>query len=1095
MKKQRITKTLLRMIAMIMILTMTISCMDFKVSAITLNIPQETTIKTKLEIETTENIKGEISSKSKLNKIIEKEEDVHQKKIDSSLLRDDPLAGKITKKATESIPAPIKEGIKDTVSLPSKTIKNLETNNKTINENNGTKIIEKDYEPGVVIVGFKQSYTKSTIMKQFPELKIEETEDQDKLLYEAVKSISTYKKSKLQKIEGELGTDFVIELKDKTKKSVIDAIEILEKNDSVEYAVPNYVLEPAITPNDSAYSKLWGMNKIQAPQAWDTYTGSNTVTVGIVDTGIDSGHPDLTGNINTELAYNAVTKTTGNTMDYHGHGTHVAGTVGARGNNTYGVVGINWRTSMVPIKIAHNDVTGGAYGTAMVEAVRYAIEKEIPICNMSYSVSYFPPLLDVIKEYNGLFIMSAGNNGENIDDLSQYTALNEMGNVIIVASSDDSTGENEKLSSFSNYGVKNVHIAAPGEGIYSTIPGGGYDYKTGTSMAAPHVTGVAALIKGKYPDLTMTEIKETILSAVDYPIVIGGMVSTGRLNVYKAINRISDSSSLVVSPNDNETMAAAIRRSLNGKVAGNIKYIKVIGNANMNTTGDNESSANNVLPNLIYADIGSFSGLLGDRAFANCRNLTTAIFPPNDFSLRALSFWYCTNLKTIYRANIKSRIKGEADFTGMISASSTGTPYAARVQAFQGCSSLTTIKMPNTNKLKFSIYIFNNCSNLTTIYLDGYPKIVGEADLTELTNINDGILRETAIRKVKLPKNIAISDASFANCVNLTDIQFHPNQTVRPAIGQDAFSNVNSSCVAYTNQLVKQCEPRIVISRTETENIPIKINSLIIQPITNETMGTAIEYYLDSRNPNDIKHLVIKGSAIMGYGGSANILPSLETADLSEFTGYTEKGAFYGCSNLKQVIYSISNNEIPAWSYINCNSLQTIQVADKYPKIWGEIDLSNVRGTLAINTQAFANCINIETVKLPSTGTLGISQYAFSGCSKLSTVYKNAEVKTTGTADLSGVTNFWSGSDFKNTGIVEVNLPQNVAIPKETFMNCINLNKIKFDLSQTSVVDIGIQAFYNVNPVCKAYMNKVLVENSTFIIPRTATQNIPKIAY
>lgn len=1092
MKKQTATRgqVLLKGIAMIMVVVMTITCMDLYVHATTVNSSQEVKqkIETKIEteIETTSVLNGEVSPKSVLSKNVEKQETrIRQEKIDLSLQREDPLAGKIKKKTTKNEEETTKSEITKKVSTPEKLSKDFVIQNRTQIEDK-----ERDYEPGVVIVGLKKTYTKSNFNKEFSKLNIKSTEDQYKLLYETIKSTSNYKKNRLQKIEEKIGKDFVIKLNDKTKESVLEAIEILEKNDNVEYAVPNYVLEPAVTPNDSAYSQLWGMDKIQAPQAWDTYTGSKTINVGVLDTGINTGHPDLSGNINMELAYNAYTETVGNVTDYHSHGTHVAGTIGAIGNNERGVAGVNWNVGIVPIKIAVDDFTGSSNELVMVRALRYAIEKEIPICNMSYTTPSSPLYLNTLKEYNGLLIMSAGNEEKNVDNLDYYTALNETGHVVFVASS----GKNDNLSSFSNYGAKNVHIAAPGEYIYSTVLNGNYAFKSGTSMATPHVTGTVALIKGKYPNLSATEIKEILLSAVDYPEGTRGFVSTGRLNVYKAINKTSDASSLVVRPNDSETLSDAIRRSIGTKVATNIRYLKIVGNADMNAISEGDSSANAVLPNLTYADLSNFSGILGDRAFENCRNLATVIFPANDFSLRSCSFWYCIKLKTIHKANDKNRIEGEADFTGLTSAESVGLPYAVQVQGFQGCSSLTTIKLPNTHKLKFSIYVFNGCSNLSTIYLDGYPKIIGEADLTEFENVSAGILRGTRINTIKLPKDVAISTESFADCSELTTVQFHPNQTVRPSIGQNAFGNVSSSCVVYTNQFVRECEPRIVISRTNTENIPIKVNSLVIQPITDETIETAIEWYLDSRDPKDIKHLVIKGSAAMKYGGSANILPNLETADLSEFTERMEKGAFYGCSNLKQVIYSASNISIPAWTYIDCGKLQSVQIADKYPKVW-TVDLSNLNADLAINTQAFSGCNSIESIVLPSSRNIGVGQYAFCDCQNLSTIYKEGQKKNNGRADLSGISNFWSGNNFKNTGISEVNIPRNVDISDGTFMNCNKLAKIEFNRYQTSVVNIGTQAFYNVNVVCSAYMNKALVDNSAFILPRTATQNIPKIAY
>lgn len=521
MKKQTVTRgqVLLKTIAMIMVFVMTIMCMDLYVPATTLSSSQEVAMKFETEIETTSHVNGEVSSKLVLNKNVEKQTvDVKQEKIDLSLQREDPLAGKIMKKHTEKEEETIKSEITKTVSLPEKSSKDLVLQKQTQIEDK-----ERDYEPGVVIVGFKQPYTQVKIIKEFSELHIKSTEDQDELLYEAVKSTSNYKKSRLQKLQEKIGKDFVIELQDKTKESVLEAIKILEKNDNVEYAVPNYVVEPEVTPNDSSYSQLWAMNKIQAPQAWDTYTGSNTINVGVLDTGINTEHPDLAGNINMKLAYNANTETAGNVTDYHSHGTHVAGTIGAIGNNEYGVAGVNWNISIVPIKIAVDDYTGGSNSLVMVKALRYAIEKEIPICNMSYTTPSLPLFLNTLKEYNGLFIMSAGNDGKNVDNLDYYTALNETGHVVFVASS----GKNDNLSGFSNYGVKNVHIAAPGESIYSTVLNSNYGFKSGTSMAAPHVTGAVALLKGKYPNLSATEIKEILLSAVDYPEGTRGFVSTG----------------------------------------------------------------------------------------------------------------------------------------------------------------------------------------------------------------------------------------------------------------------------------------------------------------------------------------------------------------------------------------------------------------------------------------------------------------------------------------------------------------------------------------------------------------------------------------
>ncbi|MCR5835462.1 MAG: S8 family serine peptidase [Lachnospiraceae bacterium] len=1073
-----ISKTLI----LVMVLT-SINC-DFYVDVFAMEEISTATFQT--ETETLWQMDGEIFSDN-LNSLNDNVDNGNQERIDSSLWRDDPLAGETIRNNTCD---------EEETTIDDRYTQKTSNNILAVEQNSTLQVTDNydeqtDFEPGIVIVGFKRSYSKTKIKKEFPKIDIESVEDQDEKLYNAVNSTKKYDNNTLISLEEKIGRDYVIRLNNTDRESVINAVNQIKKSGDVEYVSPNYYVEPNVIPNDTSYSQLWGMDKIQAPQAWNSFTGSNTINVGVLDTGIDTTHTDLASNINMQLAYNAYTETPGNVTDNFGHGTHVSGTIGAVGNNQYGVTGINWNVKIVPIKICSSTSSNSSY-VHMTNAILYAIEKEIPICNLSYSTPDAQIFRNAIQQYNGLLIMSAGNDGKDIDTIDKYSAMNALGNVIYVASSKS----DDTLSSFSNYGVKNVHIAAPGQDIYSTVPtgNGSFGIKSGTSMAAPHVTGAVALIKGKYPNLSMAEIKDILLSSVDYPMGIRGFVSAGRLNLYKAINMTSDSTSLTVQPYDDEELSDAITRSLGTKNAADITYLKLIGNANMNSTGDAQSSANYILPNLEYADLSLFTGFLGDRAFANCSNLQTVIFPTNEFALRACTFWYCSSLNTIYKANDRKRIYGEADLSGVIAASSSGQPYSIRVQCFQGCSSLATIKIPNTHKLKLSIYVFNKCSNLSTIYIDGYPKVTGVADLTEFEDVSQGMLQGTKINKVLLPKDVAVSSNSFKNCSYLTYVQIHPNQTIRPTIGENAFNNVNTSCKVYVNQFVRECEPRVIIPRNTSENLPILVNSLVIQPITNETIEDSIEWYLDERNPEDINHIVIKGSAILAYGGSANILPNLETVDLSEFTGDTEKGAFGGCDNLVRVVFSASNTSIPAWTFLNCSSLQAVQIASKYPKLWS-IDLSNLTGSLALNTQAFYHCSSIESVILPYANSIGLGQYTFTGCTNLLTVYKDGNEKIDGRADLSGISNFWSGRNFKNTSIIELSLPLGIDISTETFMDCTELRKILFNPYQTNTVNIGTQAFYNVNSTCSAYMNIVLVNDSTFVLPRTVTQYIPKFAY
>lgn len=966
--------------------------------------------------------------------------------------------------------------------------------------------LEQDYEPGVVLVGFKKAYSKSSLNNLFRGISIVEVEDQGERLYEAVKEGHPEEKGRLSKLEAEIGKDYVVKISEKTKEGVLKAIEIIKKDPNVAYAIPNYLIEPCVTPNDYTNFALTGLDRIQAPLAWDTYTGSLSVNVGIIDTGIDNTHPDLIDNVNMSLAYDAHNENSDDTFDYNSHGTHVAGIVGAKGHNSIGVVGVNWNVRLVPIKIvADNSGAGGAYADTMVNAVHYAIAKNIPICNMSYGTPDYAAFENAIREYDGLFVISAGNDGKNVDENAVYTRLNALGNVIFVANANTSTGVNEALSSSSNYGVNNVAIAAPGTFIISTIPLSGpgrgsetgYASKSGTSMAAPFVAGVAALLKGKYPSMTTAQIKAAILDGVDCVPKIQGLVATGRLNAYNTINRTYDSDFLMLQPNNGETMKAAILRTLGTRSASQITSIKLLGTAAMDPNSTLDVSASGVLPNLVNIDLSSFGGSIETSAFHSCTKVTTVIFPKNEFKLPAFCFMNCSNLKTIYRANNAVRTLNEADFTGMKLVDGTNAPIAVQTQCFQGCTSLTTIRMPNTGKLRFAQFAFKGCTSLRTIYLDSFNKVVGEADLTEMSHIRPSVFEETAFSSVKLPKDVEISGRAFRNCTSLTKIQIHPAQTSVTTIGAEAFYGVNSSCQVYTNQQLKN-NTSFVFPFSASVNLPKQINSLVVWHNASETIASAIGRYLGSTSASAIKHLVVIGSAALGNSvstTSANILPNIETADLSLYTSAIPKYMFFGCTNLKLVIRNENHAAIPAQCFMNCSNLTTILVAEKYPKVWGEADLSDLTGSIAINTQAFESCTSLTTIMFPST-QLGIPR-AFYGCSNLSTIYKEGTQKESGVFDLTGVTTFWLGwgENFYGTRVSEVRLPLNVDIAEKMFYNCSNLAKIYFDRSQTLVVTIGAEAFYNVNSSCEAYMHNTLVTNTTFVLPRSSTTNIVKKAY
>ncbi|QXO95517.1 S8 family serine peptidase [Methanospirillum purgamenti] len=315
-------------------------------------------------------------------------------------------------------------------------------------------------------------------------------------------------------------------------------------------------------PNDPGYSNLWGLQNtgqapfygtpgadMKAPLAWTKTTGSSGVTVAVIDTGVDYSHPDLAANIwqnsgesingvdddgngyiDDVRGWNFVSKNN-DPMDDNGHGTHCAGTIAAVGNNGIGIAGVTWKTKIMPLKFL--DSRGSGYTSDAISAILYANKMGVPIISNSWSgTGYSQSLKDAIDASQAVIICAAGNSGGSSEINPIYPAAYTSSNIISVAA----TNYHDALASFSNYGASSVDLAAPGVSIYSTTKSGGYSYLNGTSMAAPYVTGVAALLKSQSPSLTGAQIKSKILGSCDNLPSLSGKVATGgRLNAAKAL--------------------------------------------------------------------------------------------------------------------------------------------------------------------------------------------------------------------------------------------------------------------------------------------------------------------------------------------------------------------------------------------------------------------------------------------------------------------------------------------------------------------------------------------------------------------------------
>lgn len=359
-----------------------------------------------------------------------------------------------------------------------------------------------------------------------------------------------------------------ISANNKQEININNAIDLINA-DLIEEISPNFIRKGDIVPNDADYSKLWGMSQandidINGPEAAEkaTFTETGDIVVGVIDTGIDYTHPDLKDNmwVNTREAngssgidddsngvvddiygFNAINNS-GNPMDDNKHGTHCAGTIGGRGNNSIGVAGVVWKVKLMALKFLSAQGSGSDSGA--ISAISYAINMKkngVPLRVLSNSwggSGYNPLLLDAIKQANDngiLFVAAAGNDNKNTDINANYPSCYDSPNVIAVAAiNTDGT-----RASFSNYGATTVDVAAPGVNIYSTVPGGSYNYLSGTSMATPHVSGLAVLAYSQNMQLSPSEAKSMLMTNIKPLSALNGlMISAGIPNAASLASNI-----------------------------------------------------------------------------------------------------------------------------------------------------------------------------------------------------------------------------------------------------------------------------------------------------------------------------------------------------------------------------------------------------------------------------------------------------------------------------------------------------------------------------------------------------------------------------
>lgn len=378
-------------------------------------------------------------------------------------------------------------------------------------------------------------------------------------------------------------------------EDTLKAIAALKRQPDVLYAEPNYIVHGLGNPNDSFFPSQYGMTKVGAPQAWDITQGSSEVVVAIIDTGIDINHQDLVGNIWNNPAPGSVTgifndQNGYNFFDDNGivwdnndaetHATHLAGIIGARGNNGIGVAGLNWNVKLMSLKILETTLAGDLGDTgAAIRACGYAAEMRrlwettghtkganVRVVNASFGGDPFSQaFLDAINELNNreiLFVAAAGNFGDRAQELNNdripfFPASFDAPNVIAVAATD----QTDQLGDFSHFGATSVELGAPGVHILSTTPPcvrvniacapdlpiprtsaqDTYSFFDGTSMAAPHVSGAAALLWAKDPSLSVQQVKRLLMLNGDVaPALVDNTLTGRRLNVFKSLQALQE---------------------------------------------------------------------------------------------------------------------------------------------------------------------------------------------------------------------------------------------------------------------------------------------------------------------------------------------------------------------------------------------------------------------------------------------------------------------------------------------------------------------------------------------------------------------------
>lgn len=448
------------------------------------------------------------------------------------------------------------------------------------------------------------------------------------------------------------------------RQKLLQRIEDLQATGMFEFVEPDYLQTIDLAPTDSSFNNglLWGLKNntlpgadIDAETAWNVTTGSSDVIVAVIDTGIRYTHQDLEtqmwqnpgevpgngvdddndGYVDNVFGINAINNR-GDPMDDNNHGTHVAGTIGAQANGGGGHVGVVWNVQLMACKFL-NEFGSGTTSDA-IECINFAIANGAKILNNSWGGGPFSlALLNTIylaRDEGVLFVAAASNDGMNNDTFLAYPASYGVENIISVAALD----RFDRLANFSNYGESTVHLGAPGVDIWSSTAGSDGSYATfnGTSMASPHVAGVAALVWSHVPGASMAEVRQRILSGV-VPVdaLDGKTITGGRLNALNALN-VSADGALEINISSQDGFRVIAGQDLDVFVL--VTDLLNINNATVTgtlSTGGNVTFLNNgVAPDAAFGD-GVYTATIAVPAIGKEMSLTVNASAPGKTSVSA----------------------------------------------------------------------------------------------------------------------------------------------------------------------------------------------------------------------------------------------------------------------------------------------------------------------------------------------------------------------------------------------------------------------------------------------------------------------------